>query len=287
MQAVLGQELLDRLAPSEALDRDQHPRRRRRQQRRQRAQRIFGMTIDADIGRRSRGRRCRGAAELDVDPRERLDRAEEFVDRGEQIRRRQQRPCVIAAQQPVAALGFFPECVQRAFDVTVQAHDCRCRQVFGKPRRMLEKERQVILDAARRDAVADILVQLRLRGIAFEQFAETLPEARAAGVIERKFARRQQPDLVHRIDCPLGVDVERAQRLDLVAEEVDPIGDRRAHRKQIDEPAADTVFARRNDLRDVRVAGERHLLAQLLDIERLAFFQEEREPRQVGKAAVA
>ena len=59
-------------------------------------------------------------------------------------------------------------------------------------------------------------------------------------------------------------------RLDVVAEEIEAIGQRAAHRKEVDQAAAHAELAGRNDLRDVRVAGERELRAQRVDVEPLA-----------------
>ncbi len=69
-------------------------------------------------------------------------------------------------------------------------------------------------------------------------------------------------------------------RLDLVAEEIEPVGQRGAHREQVDQSAADAEFAGRDDLRHVRVAGERELRAQRIDVELLALLQEERDARR-------
>ena len=46
-----------------------------------------------------------------------------------------------------------------------------------------------------------------------------------------------------------------------------PVGQRAAHREEVDQAAADAELARRDDLRDVLVAGERELRAQRVDVE--------------------
>jgi hypothetical protein len=53
--------------------------------------------------------------------RERLDRAVERVGREEQLGRRQQRPCLVAAQEPVPRFGVLPEALDRAAHVAVHA----------------------------------------------------------------------------------------------------------------------------------------------------------------------
>ena len=109
-----------------------------------------------------------------------------------------------------------------------------------------------------------------LRRVALEDLAEALAEVRAALVVEREFARRQQAHVRHRVDGALGIDVEGLDALDLVVEQVEPVRHRRPHREEVDQPAADRVFARRHHLRHVGVAGQRHLVAELLGIEPFA-----------------
>ena len=154
-------------------------------------------------------------------------------------------------------------------------------QIVGKCCGGLEEQRQVVLDAGGRDPAGDVLVQRRLRRITFEYFAEATPEPRSTAVIERKLASRKQAHFGHRIDGALAVDVERANRLDLVVEEVDAIRQRAAHRKQIDQSAANAVFAGRDHLRHVGVAGERQLRAQPIDIEPFVLRQEKCERTDV------
>ncbi len=112
--------------------------------------------------------------------------------RQEQLVRRQQRALAGRRAAGVARLGVLPEALDRGRHVAVQAQRSRRRQVVGKSRGALEEQRQVVLDAARRDAVADVLVERRLRRVALEHFAEAAAEAGARRFVQRKFARRQQ-----------------------------------------------------------------------------------------------
>ena len=110
-----------------------------------------------------------------------------------------------------------------------------------------------------RDAVGHVLVEAALRRIAFEGLAEAAAKTGAPGLVQRKFARRQQAHVVHRVEGALRVDVEGADGLDLVVVQVDAVGQRAAHRKQVDQAAAHAEFARRDHLGDGAVAGEREL----------------------------
>ena len=87
------------------------------------------------------------------------------------------------------------------------------------------------------------------------------------------------------------VGVEGADRIDLVAEQVHAVGHQRAHREQIDQPAAHRVFARRHHLAHMAVAGQRELRLQrglvqphlLLEVEGVAGHEAGRcQPRQRG-----
>ncbi len=155
------------------------------------------------------------------------------------------------------------------------------RQVIGKRGGRFEEQRQVVLDAAGNDAVRNVLVQVGLRRIAFEELAVAAAKARAARIVERKFARGQQANRRYGIERALRIDVEGLDALDFVIEEVDPIGQRRTHREEIDQAAAHAEFSGRDDLRHVRIAGQRELRAQALDVEPLALLQKEREGREI------
>ncbi len=159
----------------------------------------------------------------------------------------------------------------------------RRRQVVEERAGAVEEERQVVLDSRRGDAVRDVLVDRRLRRIALERLAEPGAEAAPRRVVERELARRQQAHLVHLVDRALGVDVERAERLDLVVDEVDAVGERAAHRKEIDQAAADAVLAGRDDLGHVAVAGGRELGAQAHPVEAGALLDEERVAGEVRR----
>ena len=157
----------------------------------------------------------------------------------------------------------------------MQQHRCLGGQVVEQGRGLVEEQRQVILDAGGRDAVGDVLVDRGARRIALEGLAEAAAKARAALVVERELARRQQADLLGRVDRALGVGVEGLDALDLVIEEVDAEGQGRAHREEVHQPAAHRELARAHHLRHVCIAGERHLRLELLHIQPLALLEEE------------
>ena len=186
-EAVFGEVLLHRLAPSRALGADQHARAAfRREKALQRGERIVGAAVDLHGRQRHRARRdAPGASARRVarqfDARERLERAVERVRRQEQLGRRQQRPRLVAAQQLVARLRCPARSARsRRATSPTQRDGGVARQVVGERRGLFEEQRQVVLDAAGHDAVAHVLVERRLRRIAFEHFAIAAAKARAA-----------------------------------------------------------------------------------------------------------
>ena len=245
--AVFGEVLLHRLAPSGAFGADEHPAVERAERALQRGERIVGAAVDLH-GRQPANGPIRvdgglGRGHRNVDPRKGLERTAELVVRQEELGRRQQRTSLVAAHQPVARLGVLPEAVDRRVDVAVQRDDGVARKVIDERRRRVEEQRQVILDAARRNARRDVLVQRRLRRVALEHFTEPAAKARASGVVQRELARGQQAHIAHRIERPLRIGVERLDAFDLVAEEIEAVRQGCAHRVQVDEAAANAEFA--------------------------------------------
>ena len=233
----------------------------------QRTQRIVAPAVDRHIGQFSG---CVGIFGIQGQSTVTLRRREESFVGQEQFFRRQQRARLVALQQVVARAGVGPEGGNRRRRVAVRDEDGILRQVIENARRFVEEQRQVILDAGAGDAGRNVLVDPRFGRVALETLAEALAEMRAPLVVHRKLARRQQAHFRHRIDGALGIDVEGLDALDLVVEQVEPVGQLRTHRKEIDQAAANRVFAGRHHLRDVRVAGQRHLAAELLGVELLA-----------------
>ncbi len=209
----------------------------------------------------------------------------ELLRGDEHLRRREQRPVGIAALHAIAGIDVAPEIGDRRRHVVVQGEGRALGQIVEQRGGGLEEQRQVVLDAGGRHAVGDVAVKALLRRIAFEQLAPAAAKARAAGIIERELARRQHADLVDRVDGALGVDVEGLDRIDHFIVEIQAIGQRAAHREQIDDAAAHADFAGRDHLRDVLVAGGGELDLELLEIELGARAQEEGAPRDVRRRA--
>ena len=178
-------------------------------------------------------------------------------------------------------MRIAPEVVPGLFYGVVQDDLRVSGEIVEQSRRLLEEQRQVVLDACRRETVGDILVEAAFRRIAFEALAEILPEAGLAIVVERKFARRQQTNLVDRINAALGIHIKGSDGLDIGIEQIDAVGHRAAHGEEIDQPAAHGIFAGAHHLRRVGITGQRELSAQLVDVEPRALLQKKSMPGQV------
>ena len=161
-----------------------------------------------------------------------------------------------------ALAGVLPERLQLALDVAVQNQFCTVGQIVEQRGRLFEKERQVVFDAGRGHTVADVAVERDARRVTIEALAPASTEGGACGLIQRKLAAGQQVDFPDRIEAALGVGVEGAQALEFVIEEVQPVGQGRAHGEQVDETAPYRVFAGTQHLFDVFVTGQRELRFQ-------------------------
>ncbi len=283
-QAAVGEQLQQRLAAARRVGAHQHACLLAQQQRLQVDQRVLGAAIDRDVGQRGRQRRRIGAgrALLQHQPRQRLGGAEELLFVQEQLRGRQQRPFAVVPHEVVALLRIGPEAADRVVDRADIGQLRAGRQVVEQRRGRLEEQRQVVLDAGRRHAVADVLVDRRLARVALEHLAPAAAERGTRGLVERKLAAGQQAHFLDRVQAALRVRVERANGFDLVAEQVDPVGQRGAHREQVDQAAAHAVFAGPHHRADVLVAGQRELRLQRGLVEPFALLEEEGVGGQEG-----
>jgi hypothetical protein len=262
-------------------------------ERAQAEQRVGRLALDAELGQRTgTGGGVRRAAPHAHDGAV-GERYVELLFGQEKLGRRQDGPCAFALHQIEAAFRVAPEVADRVIHFGVERDQCVGRQVVEQGVGVLEEQRNVVLDAGGGHAVRHVLVDDRLRRIAFEGFAEARAEGGACLVVHREFARRQQADFLGREYGALGVDVEGADAFDLVVEQVDAKGQGGAHRIQVDQTAAHAVLARRHNLGHRAVAGHRELQAQAFDVELFALLDEEcmggevfarRQPVQRGRS---
>ncbi len=276
LEAVFGQVLRQRFAAAGRFGEQHHPGGRFREGF-QAVQRIRRAPLHGELRqRRSSGQFHVGSGEI-FRPNEKILGAEK------QLSGREQGPRAVALQEVVAALRVAPELGQRLVHLAVHADRGAFGQVVEDRRGPLEEQRQVVLDPGGGDAVAHVLVDAALGGIALECVAVAAAELVAPALVHWKLARGQEPDFRHLVERALGVRVEGADRLDLLVHQIEPVGESAAHGKEIDQAAAYAVLARRDHLRDVAVAGEGELGSQRVQIERFSRLQEKTVRREKGR----
>ncbi len=109
------------------------------------------------------------------------------------------RPFGIKTAEFVAFLDFLPCLLEYRGHVMRCEHYRIMRQVIEETRCIFEKQRQIILDPAVRDAFRHLAVNSRARRPAFKPFAIPVPESRDVFRIQRYFPRRQYANCLYLI----------------------------------------------------------------------------------------
>ena len=169
----------------------------------------------------------------------------------------------VALDQTVAVLGVLPEALERRLQIAMQHDRGVWAHVVEHRGGFLEEQRQVVLDTGRSHAGTHILVDAALGRVALQQLAPAAAKAGAGVVVHRELAPGQQAHLGHRVQAALAVGVEGADGVDLVVEQVHPVGHGAAHGEQVDQPTAHRVFAGAHHLGHVAVARQRQLGLEL------------------------
>ena len=186
-----------------------------------------------------------------------LDQAQQLIDRHEGAVWWQQRACRVDAQIGVAGGDGVPVVLGR-FAHTGQHGDAQLvAHVVEQRRGLVEEQRQVLLEPRRGNALDGVVVENALARVDVEQRLEALAEAGDGTARQRIFMRRQNLDRFDLVATTLGVRVEGAQGVDLVIEQVDAQRLLAAHGEQVDQCAAQGVFARLVDRLHRAVTGSR------------------------------
>ena len=288
------QDFEQRLAPAGRIGGDQHPAGIAAEEADQRIGRYV-------IARRQRQvrcglvteRRCLGMARMlgiaDLDAHALVEPLAQRVGRHPQLARRQQRPFDVVAQLVVTVGDLLPELVgagrgagidhrQRGGGQVVEQRGRRHRRRTGvdqcAPRR-LEEQRQVVLDACRRRARLEILVQAAAPGVDVEALAQRIHRARGRGVVQRHLATGQHAQGVDPVERTLGFGIEGADRFDRIVEQFDAVGAIGAHRVDVEQTTTHGEVAGIVDLRHMAVTGAFEPALLRFEIERLAHAQVE------------
>ena len=196
--------------------------------------------------------------------------AVELLERQEQLAGGEQRPLDVVAALFVARLDLLAKLLGRRRHALVEDHQGGRRQVVEEGRGAVEEKRQVVLDARRTEAFADVVVHRRVGRLALEALPPALAEGGDRLLVQRKFARRQQPHLLHDAGGDLGFRIEGPDGVDLLVEQVEPEGRLAAHGEEVDERAAHGEIAVLCHLRTGAVTGGLQPAAEALAIEAIA-----------------
>ena len=154
------------------------------------------------------------------------------------------------------------------------------RQVVEEGRGFFEEQRQVVLDTGGNDAAGQVPENRAAPEIHVETLTKARLEAGDLVLLHRELAGRQQADRVDLVDRALGLGIEGAQGLDLIVEQVDPVGQLAAHGEQVDQGATHGELAMLVDRVDAAVAAGFQARAHLFDVDRLAHIQHQAAAQQ-------
>ncbi len=186
----------------------------------------------------------------------------------------------------VAVLGLRPERIGGGAHARREQRQHRLAQIVEQggggiarrragAARFLEEQRQVVLDARRRQPRLQVLVQRAAPGVHVEAFAQGGQHPLHADIVHRHFAAGQHLHFLHVVQRALRFRVEGTDRVDVLVQQFDPQRRVRAHRVHVEQAAAHREIARVHHLRHVAVAGAFQAALFRLQVQALAHAQVE------------
>ena len=127
------------------------------------------------------------------------------------------------------------ELLQQGIECVGLHHHAIPRQVLEQRGSRFEKQWQVVLNAAVRNAVGNVAIDARLGGLALEAFSIVTSETRYGVFVEWNLACGQDADGIDLFAGQLVFRREKAQRFDIVIEEINSHRRVRAHRKDVNQ----------------------------------------------------
>ena len=210
---------------------------------------------------------------LDRDPAVAVRRRVQLARLQEHAVRREQRALRVVTVLLEALARALPERFRRGVHAVGLDHQRVGRKVVRQRLQVVEEQPEPVLDAGRGEPLADVAVHRAAVGVALERRPPALAERRHRVRVQRELARGQQPQLLHPVAGTLGLRVEDADALDLVAEQVQPVRLPRSHREEVQQRAAHRELAVLHDLPHATVAGLLEAPAEGRDVEALTAFQ--------------
>ena len=179
--------------------------------------------------------------------------------------RRQHRTLDVVGALVVTFGGLGPEGVGGVEHALAKDEERVVGEVVEERFGFREEQRQVVLDAARRDTFLHVLVERATAHVDRKPLAQRVAEMLRRFIGERELTAGQQFDALHLVLGTLRFRVETSDGIDLVVEQLHAIGLNRAHGEDVDQCAAYREIARLRYLRHVPIAGR--LQAALLGLQ--------------------
>ena len=154
-----------------------------------------------------------------------------------------------------AVLHLLPEILHRLVDPRPLYHQGLLGQIVKQGGGGLEKQGQIVLDSTGGMAGADLPIDQALLGVSGEAGPVAVTKAGDGLTGQGELPGRQQFHPLHLVDGALAVRVEGADGIHILVQQIDPVGQFRAHGKQIHQGAPHRKLAMFGDLGDITVTG--------------------------------
>lgn len=258
-QAVVAQAVEQMLAAAGGLGGDQHPARVLIEELHELFGRLGRARLERDIGQAAGGEiddfRGTFVEAQNLHPAAGGQVPLQFIQSQVELIRRQHRAFEVVPVLVVPGLELLPEVLRGGVAAGQLQEQAVGGQVVQQAGGLLEEQRQIVLDAVGADALADVAIDGAALRIALEPGPPGLAETADGIAVEGELARRQQMDGLDLFDRTLAVRLEGADALDLVVEQVQPVGQFAAHGIDVQQRAAHRELAVLHDLGDTGVAG--------------------------------
>ena len=147
-------------------------------------------------------------------------------------------------------------------------------EIVEKSGCLIEKQGQIILAASGTAARTDFGKGRAAFRVDIEAFVPIQLETLDSGTVKGVLASRQQFDRGHFLDGALALRVERAQAVDVVIQQIDPVGQLAAHGVDVEQGAAQSKLTVFIDRVDVEIAIALQPAPEAVDIQPLTLLEQ-------------